>query len=68
MRVAVLFTCWVLFWMGVGTAIGSLLGTPRTGAADGLVFALLAIFSWPWIMPRMIDDWMDDNYTRPGAS
>ena len=60
MRVAMLFTCWLIFWMGVGTAFGGLLGAPRTGTVDGFVFAMLAIFSWPWIMPRMIDDWMDD--------
>ena len=68
MRVAVLFTCWLLFFMGVGTAIGGLWGTPKTGTVDGFVFALLAVFSWPWIMPKVIDDWLDNNYTETWRS
>jgi hypothetical protein len=44
-RVVVLFTCWLIFWMGIGTAIGAMWGSPKTGAVDGFVFALLAIFS-----------------------
>jgi hypothetical protein len=60
-RVVVLFTCWLIFWMGIGTAIGAMWGSPKTGAVDGFVFALLAIFWWPWIVPRRLDEWMEHS-------
>jgi hypothetical protein len=31
---------------------------------DGFVFALLATFSWPWVLPSIIDDWMDQDDVR----
>jgi hypothetical protein len=60
-RVVVLFTCWMIFWMSLGTAIGAMWGVPKTGAVDGFAFALLATFSWPWIVPRTLDEWMDHS-------
>jgi len=63
MQVAVLFTGWLVFWMVVGTFVGIFgFEVPWAGTVDGFLFAVLATFAWPWIMPQFIDDWMDDNY------
>lgn len=59
-RVAVVAFCWFVLWTGVGVAVGSVVGEPRTGAVNGFFFALLALSAWPWIMPESIENWMDD--------
>jgi len=30
-----------------------------TGAVCGFLFAVLSTFLWPWIVPDLIDNWMD---------
>ncbi len=63
MQVAVIFTGWLLFWMGAGAVLGGLqFGIPLAGSVNGFLFAIVATFAWPWIMPSFIDDWMDDDY------
>ncbi len=63
MQVVVFFTGWLIFWMGVGAAIGVVaFGLPWAGIVNGFIFAVLATFTWPWLMPEFIDNWMDDNY------
>jgi hypothetical protein len=57
------FLTGLIFWMCIGTAVASFaFGTPWTGTVNGFLFAVLATFAWPWIMPKLIDDWMDDSY------
>ena len=65
MRVAVLFTCWMIFWMSLGTALGAVFGLPKTGTIDGFIFAMVAVFTWPWLMPKFIDHWLDDGDNQP---
>jgi len=62
MQVAVFFTGWLIVWTAAGTAVGFVFGIPWAGATNGFIFAVLATFAWPLIMPKFIDDWMDDNY------
>lgn len=63
MQVVVFFTGWLIFWMGVGATIGVVaFGLPWAGIVNGFIFAVLATFTWPWLMPEFIDNWMDDNY------
>ena len=45
--------------------LGAVFGTPKTGTIDGFIFALLAIFTWPWLMPKFIDHWLDDGDNQP---
>lgn len=62
MPVAAMFTGWLIFWMSVGAVVGGLFGSPGTGTVDGFIFAVVSTFSWPWIMPTIIDDWMAARY------
>jgi hypothetical protein len=63
MQVAIIFTGWLVFWMAIGAAVGVFgFGLVWAGTVNGFVFAVLATFAWPWIMPKFIDDWMDENY------
>ncbi len=62
MQVAVFLTGWLVFWMGAGAVLGLLFGTPWAGSVNGFLFAIVATFAWPWIMPAFIDDWMDDDH------
>ncbi len=59
-RVALVAVCWFLMWISIGVAIGSLFGTPGTGAISGFWFALLATLAWPWVIPDFVANWMDD--------
>ena len=62
MQVVVFFTAWLVFWMGTGAAVGSIaFGSPWAGTVNGFFFAILATFAWPWIVPRFVNDWMDDS-------
>jgi len=63
-RVAVVAFCWFLLWTSIGIAVGNTVGEPKTGAITGFFLALLATFSWPFIMPAPIANWMDDYFTK----
>jgi hypothetical protein len=59
-RVAIVAGCWFVLWIVFGYEAGNLVfGTPMTGGITGFWFALVAMFSWPWLMPDKINDWMD---------
>ena len=61
-RVAIVAWGWFALWIVFGTAAGSLLfNTPWTGGITGFGFALVAVFSWPWLMPESINAWMDQT-------
>jgi len=72
-RVAVVAGCWFIFWICVGAIAGGLSGSITAGPGGahggigtgaffwgtcGALFAVLASFAWPWIMPRTISRWM----------
>jgi hypothetical protein len=60
-HVALVALFWFVLWTGVGVVVGSVMfGEPRTGAVYGFFLAFVACFTWPWIMPDFIGDWMDD--------
>lgn len=66
-RVAIVIGLWFAFWMIAGSALGGLTagdgGEMQNGiyygAFNGAIFAFLASFAWPWIMPSALDRWMD---------
>jgi hypothetical protein len=66
-RVALVAACWFAFWMMFGAGMGYVFGGEHGGKANGLYYgffngawlALLTAFAWPWIMPKVIDDWMN---------
>ena len=66
-RVALVAGCWFLFWMIVGSTVGGLTGGAHGGVQNGIYFgafngawwAVLTSFTWPWIMPELIQRWMD---------
>jgi hypothetical protein len=62
MPVAMMFTGWLIVWMCVGAVVGSLFGSLGTGITNGFIFAVVSIFSWPWIMPTIINEWMSEGY------
>jgi hypothetical protein len=59
-RVAVVAWLWFIGWIAGGWTVGKMLDMPGTGAVCGFILALLSVFTWPWVMPRFIDDWMHD--------
>ena len=63
-RVVMFLTCWIVLWIGVGAAVGSLFGTIGTGEVVGFIAAVLTTFLWPWIVPEPIDNWMDGLNAR----
>lgn len=67
-RVVLFLTLWLAAWAGIGVYVGSFFGTLGTGGVTGFIIGVAATLLWPWILPRMVDDWMDDNWTdTPGA-
>jgi hypothetical protein len=59
-RVALVALLWFAIWTGVGDVVGHLFKVPGTGMVLGFIFALLTVLSWPWVMPRSVEDWMHD--------
>ena len=60
-RVVLFLTLWIALWVGAGAGMGYLLfKTGWTGAVDGFFFALLTTFLWPFMLPKSIDNWIDD--------
>jgi hypothetical protein len=57
-RVALVGVIWFAFWTIVGMIIGRVLDTPGTWTIAGFVFGLVTVFTWPWVLPRRLDDWM----------
>jgi hypothetical protein len=43
----------------MGFLVGRALETPGIYTTAGVVFALLSIFSWPFIFPERLQDWME---------
>jgi hypothetical protein len=60
-RVALVGWLWFGIWIGAGDLIGRLLAEmPGTGMVLGFLMALVTVPTWPWILPRRLDDWMCD--------
>ena len=59
-RVAIVALLWFVVLTTGGDAIGYWFKTPGTGLVLGFLFALATIVTWPWVMPRAVDDWMHD--------
>jgi hypothetical protein len=62
-RVALVGLLWFAGWICVGDAVGHLFQIPGTGMVVGFIVAVCTVLLWPWLMPRFVDDWMND----PGA-
>lgn len=62
-RVVLFLTLWLALFAGIGVFAGSFFGTLGTGGISGFIFGVAATLLWPWILPRMVDDWMDGNWT-----
>lgn len=59
-RVAVIGWLWFLGWIAAGGLIGRYFDTPGTGQVLGFLFALATVPTWPWVLPRSLDEWMHD--------
>jgi hypothetical protein len=59
-RVALVAWLWFIFWVVGGDLIGRWFGMPGTGKVFGFLFALSTVWTWPWVMPESLDDWMYD--------
>ena len=59
-RVALVAWLWFIFWVVGGDLIGRWFGKPGTGKVFGFLFALSTVWTWPWVMPESLDDWMYD--------
>lgn len=59
-RVALVAFLWFGFWILGGDLIGRWFEMPGTGKVFGFIFALVTVLTWPWVMPRSIEDWMHD--------
>jgi hypothetical protein len=66
-RVALVSAVWFVFWIAAGAALNYWLAGQHGGKENaiyfggiyGAVFAFVASFAWPWILPRFVQDWMD---------
>jgi hypothetical protein len=60
-RVALVGWLWFAAWIGAGDLIGRLVAEmPGTGIVLGFLMALVTVPTWPWLLPRRLDDWMCD--------
>jgi hypothetical protein len=59
-RVALVGWLWFVFWIVGGNLIGRWFDMSGTGMVAGFLFALLAVPTWPWVMPESLDNWMCD--------
>jgi hypothetical protein len=61
--------CWFAVWMIAGALVGLAFAPPQGGAENGVYFgamngawvALLTSFVWPWLMPRVLERWLDNK-------
>jgi hypothetical protein len=58
-RVAFVTICWFVFWTAAGFLLGRFLEVPGTFTVAGFIFALVAVFAWPWVLPESLNRWMD---------
>jgi len=58
-RVPLVLALWFALWTTSGYLLGRALETPGIYTTAGLVLALLSIFSWPFIFPERLQDWME---------
>ena len=64
LRVSAVLTLWIALWIAVGAGLGyAVFGTPITGTVSGFFFALVTTFAWPWILPEILNKWMDGEPT-----
>ena len=59
-RVAVVGGLWFALWIGFGDLVGRWFGIPGTGMVVGFIIAVFTVPTWPWVLPRRLDDWMCD--------
>ena len=59
-RVAAFAWFWFLGLIGAGLMIGRLFEAPGTGAVWGFLVAFFAVFAWPAILPRRVEQWMHE--------
>ena len=57
-RVALLAILWFVGWTITGFELGKLVGMPGTGSVWGFMFAIVAVFAWPWILPDFLERWL----------
>jgi hypothetical protein len=58
-RVPLVLALWFVLWTTIGFLIGRVLDTPGTYTTAGVIFALCSVFSWPFIFPERLQDWME---------
>lgn len=59
-RVALVGLLWFTVWIVAGNLIGRWFDVPGTGMVAGFLFALATVWTWPWVMPEFVDEWMYD--------
>ncbi|MCX7314948.1 MAG: hypothetical protein WCG92_04470 [Hyphomicrobiales bacterium] len=63
-RVAVVGLLWFAVWIAAGHFVGLWFDVPGTGRAGGFLLALATVWTWPWVLPNAIDEWMYDPRAR----
>jgi hypothetical protein len=58
-RVPLILLIWVVLWTTAGFLIGRGLDTPGVYTTLGVVFAVVSVFSWPFIFPERLQEWME---------
>ena len=58
-RVPLVLVPWFVLWTTMGFLIGRSLEIPGVFTTLGVVFAVVSIFSWPFIFPERLQDWME---------
>jgi hypothetical protein len=51
---------WFAVWATLGFFIGRYLNTPGFYTLCGVAFAVPSLFSWPFIFPERVQQWMDE--------
>jgi membrane protein DedA with SNARE-associated domain len=58
-RIPIVMTLWFALWTTLGYLFGRVLETPGIYTSAGFILALPSIFSWPFIFPERLLDWME---------
>ena len=58
-RVPLILVPWFVLWTTMGFLVGRSLDIPGVYTTLGVVFAVVSIFSWPFIFPERLQDWME---------
>ena len=58
-RVPLVATCWLGLWTLIGFALGRYLDVPGTFTVGGFLLGVVSVFSWPFVLPDRLQDWMD---------